>query len=66
MISHSKPFIDETDHQAVREALASGMLAQGKRVQQFEEAVAAYVGWTGGVAENRRHCGPAYVRSPFL
>jgi dTDP-4-amino-4,6-dideoxygalactose transaminase len=100
MIPHSKPFIDETDHQAVREALASGMIAQGARVQQFEKAVTAYLGWNGGVAvnsgtaalilslkaldvhagdevilptyvcrsvaENRRHCCRAYVRSPFL
>jgi perosamine synthetase len=52
MIPHSKPFIDETDHQAVRDALASGMIAQGNRVRQFEEAVTAYLGRTGGVAVN--------------
>ena len=50
MIPHSKPWIDESDHQAVREVLAGGMIAQGRRVQQFEEAVAAYVGRAGGVA----------------
>jgi dTDP-4-amino-4,6-dideoxygalactose transaminase len=50
MIPHSKPFIDETDHQAVREALASGMIAQGARVRQFERVVAAFLGRTGRVA----------------
>ncbi len=52
MITHSKPCIDASDHQAVRDVLASGMIAQGERVQQFEEAVAAYVGRTSGVAVN--------------
>ncbi len=42
MISHSKPCIDASDHQAVHDVLASGMIARGERVRQFEAAVATH------------------------
>ncbi len=44
MIRLTIPSIEEDDLQAVREALASGFLVQGKRVAAFEQAVANYVG----------------------
>jgi UDP-4-amino-4-deoxy-L-arabinose-oxoglutarate aminotransferase len=50
MISHSKPWLTDRDQAAVREALGSGMIAQGQRVQLFEEACARYLGISAGVA----------------
>ncbi|MEE9165483.1 MAG: DegT/DnrJ/EryC1/StrS aminotransferase family protein, partial [Nitrospinota bacterium] len=39
-ISHSRPSIEEDDIKAVSKVLASGMIAQGKRVEDFEKAIA--------------------------
>lgn len=56
MVTHSKPWINESDRRAVDEVLASGMLAQGKTVRRFEREVAKYLGWADGVTVN---CGTA-------
>jgi UDP-4-amino-4-deoxy-L-arabinose-oxoglutarate aminotransferase len=43
MISHSKPFITESDQMAVKNQLSSGQLAEGSGVRSFEQAVAKYL-----------------------
>jgi perosamine synthetase len=50
MITHSRPMIDEEDIKAVTEVLASGMIAQGRKVKEFEEAIAHFVGTRYAVA----------------
>jgi dTDP-4-amino-4,6-dideoxygalactose transaminase len=50
MIRLTIPSIEEDDLQAVREVLASGFLVQGKKVAEFEQAVAAYVGTKHAIA----------------
>jgi perosamine synthetase len=50
MIPHSKPWITESDQEAVNAMLTSGQIALGKLVRRFEEAVAAYFGAAGGIA----------------
>lgn len=50
IISHSRPYIDEEDVRAVAEVLASGRIAQGEKVNEFEKALARYVGKKYGVA----------------
>ncbi len=50
VIPHSRPTIDPDDIQAVTDVMLSGHLAQGEKVRQFEEEVAAYLGRRGGVA----------------
>ena len=50
MIRLAVPSIEEDDLQAVRDALASGYLIQGKRVAAFEKIAAEYVGVKAGVA----------------
>lgn len=50
MIPHSRPSLGGEDVQAVTTVLESGQLVQGPRVEQFERAVAAFVGVHGGVA----------------
>ena len=50
MIPISKPQIGPEEQQAVREAMASGHLAQGPRVAAFEEAFADYLGVEHAVA----------------
>lgn len=47
---HSRPWITEADRQAVAETLGSGMLGQGTRVRQFEDALAHWCKAAGGVA----------------
>jgi len=49
-IAHSKPWIKEEDIRAVTDVLSSGMVAQGQKVAEFEQAVASYLGLAGGVA----------------
>lgn len=49
-IPHSRPLIDQEDIEAVAEVLASGMIAQGEKVKEFEEAMARFVGVRHGVA----------------
>ena len=43
MIPHSRPLICPDDIKAVSEVLESGMLANGKKVRDFECAIAAYI-----------------------
>jgi dTDP-4-amino-4,6-dideoxygalactose transaminase len=50
MIPHSKPLIDQEDIAAVSEVLASGNIAQGVKVNEFEQAVSKFVGAKFGVA----------------
>lgn len=50
MISIAKPFIGEEEKAAVLEVLGSGQLAQGKRVREFEERFAEWVGARYAVA----------------
>lgn len=50
IITHSKPWINDTDIHAVEKALSSGMIAAGVKVQEFESAVASYYGTPGCIA----------------
>jgi perosamine synthetase len=50
IIPHSRPSIDQQDVNAVIEVLASGRIAQGEKVSEFERALANYVGKKYGVA----------------
>ncbi|MDO9575929.1 MAG: DegT/DnrJ/EryC1/StrS family aminotransferase [bacterium] len=50
MIPHSKPTITESDIKSVSEVMRSGYIAQGKKVQQFEEKLASFIGVKGGIA----------------
>jgi dTDP-4-amino-4,6-dideoxygalactose transaminase len=50
IVTHSRPFIDEDDLRAVADVLRSGMITQGEKVEQFERAVAQYVGVKYAVA----------------
>jgi perosamine synthetase len=49
-ILHSRPCITRQDADAVARVLQSGMIAEGRTVAAFEEAVGAYLGLRGGVA----------------
>jgi dTDP-4-amino-4,6-dideoxygalactose transaminase len=51
-ISHSRPTLDAQDARAVAQAVRSGWLAQGARVEAFQRRMAAFVGVRGGVACN--------------
>ncbi len=44
MIPIAKPVIDEDEIEAVIEVLRSGIIAQSKRVEEFERAFAEYIG----------------------
>lgn len=50
MIPHSRPTIGPEDIEAVSDVLRSGHLAQGAKVEEFETAVAGFLGRRGGVA----------------
>jgi dTDP-4-amino-4,6-dideoxygalactose transaminase len=50
IIPHSRPSIDQEDVTAVAEVLASGRIAQGEKVKEFEKALARFVGRKYGVA----------------
>ncbi|MEM3702964.1 MAG: DegT/DnrJ/EryC1/StrS aminotransferase family protein [Candidatus Bathyarchaeia archaeon] len=50
IIPHSRPLIEEDDIKAVAEVLASGHIAQGEKVKEFENAVANFVGVKHAVA----------------
>lgn len=52
MILVAKPQIDEAEIEAVSEVLRSGMIAQGQRVADFEQAFAEYNGVDHAVAVN--------------
>lgn len=50
MIPIARPILGEEEFAAIREVLASGMLAQGAKVKAFEEAFARDVGRKHGIA----------------
>jgi dTDP-4-amino-4,6-dideoxygalactose transaminase len=52
MISIAKPYLDEAEIEAVTAVLRSGVIAEGPRVAQFEQAFAEYVGVGHAVALN--------------
>lgn len=49
-VPHSRPWIEPSDRLAVDDVLKGGMIAHGTRVLAFEQAVANYLGATGGIA----------------
>lgn len=46
----AKPYLDEQEQKAVTEAVASGWVSQGPKVQEFEKLFASYVGAKYAVA----------------
>ncbi len=50
MIPIAKPLIGEEEKQAVLHVLASGMLAQGPKVKEFEQAFAQFIGTSHAIA----------------
>jgi perosamine synthetase len=50
IVPHSRPSIDQKDMAAVAQVLASGNIAQGDRVREFERELARYVGTKQGIA----------------
>lgn len=52
MIPISKPAIGENEQRAVERVLASGILAQGPRVAEFERAFAEYIGVKHAIASS--------------
>ena len=50
MIPIAKPLIGEEEKQAVLSVLASGMLAQGPKVKEFEQAFAQFIGVKHAIA----------------
>ncbi|SFM56542.1 DegT/DnrJ/EryC1/StrS family aminotransferase [Methanolobus profundi] len=52
MIPIAKPQLDETEIQAVTDVLRSGIIAEGQRVKDFEQAFAEYTGTEHAVAVN--------------
>lgn len=50
MIPITRPWLDEDEAQAAAEAVRSGWLSQGQRVQAFENVVAQYVGARHAIA----------------
>ena len=52
MIHIASPLIGEEEKKAVEEVLSSGMLAQGPKVREFEEAFSRYIGSGHAIAAN--------------
>jgi len=52
MIPIAKPIIDEDEISAVTVVLRSGIIAQGRKVEEFEEAFAQFIGTRYAVAVN--------------
>lgn len=52
MIRLAEPYFEDEDKKAVLDVLDSGWLVQGKRVQEFEELTASYVGTQHAIAVN--------------
>lgn len=50
MIPHSRPWITDSDRKALDVALADGMIAQGERVSELEQRMAAAAGASNAVA----------------
>lgn len=49
-ILHNKPTINKEEIQAIKKALKSGWVAEGKEVKQFEDDLCKYLGWKSGYA----------------
>ena len=52
VIPHSRPWINKADRHAVTSVLASGMLAKGAKVGEFESSVCDYLGANHAVAQS--------------
>jgi len=52
MIPIAKPIIDEDEISAVTAVLRSGIIAQGRKVEEFEEAFAGFIGAKYAIAVN--------------
>lgn len=50
VISHSKPYLIREDYIAIQNVMKSKMIAEGETVNEFEKAIAEYLGIFGGVA----------------
>lgn len=50
IVSHSRPMIDREDIKSVTDVLASGLIAQGEKVREFETKIAKFVGTKYGIA----------------
>jgi dTDP-4-amino-4,6-dideoxygalactose transaminase len=50
IVPHSRPLIDQDDVKAASDVLASGNIAQGQKVKEFEKEVARFVGSKYAVA----------------
>lgn len=49
MISHSKPFLESSDFDAIRQVMETGMIEEGEMAEQFENEFSKYLGLKGGV-----------------
>jgi perosamine synthetase len=63
MISIARPIIDREEIEAVIAVLKSGNIAQGKKVEEFEQAFAGYIGTTYAIAVNS---GTAAIHTALL
>jgi len=63
MINIAKPIIEEEEINAVINVLKSGILAQGKNVQEFEENFAKYIGTKHAIATSS---GTTALQTTFL
>ncbi|MGB3114404.1 MAG: aminotransferase class I/II-fold pyridoxal phosphate-dependent enzyme, partial [Candidatus Omnitrophota bacterium] len=52
VVPHSRPTLGEEEVLAAAEVLRSGYIAQGKKVEEFEERLAEFAGVKGAVALN--------------
>ena len=52
IIQHSKPTLGPEEIKAAASVIESGHIAQGQKVQEFEEALADFVGVKGAVVAN--------------
>lgn len=52
MISIAKPYLDETEIEAVTDVLKSGIIAEGPKVSEFEQMFASYIGVEDAIAVN--------------
>ena len=50
IIPSARPYLDETDNQAIQKVLASGWIADGDEITSFETEFAAFVGCKASVA----------------
>lgn len=50
VIPNGRPYLDDTDKEAMQRVIASGWIADGDEITCFESEFAAFVGGKGGVA----------------